>query len=126
MDQAVLMSLILVILVIVIVFFFDIITPIYTKIAFDSICREYAVIIAAEGSLTETEKDEMTKEIRDKNISNISFSIEEASVLKQKEIIHVSVSGDYESHKFSSLFKRELEILEFSFDQNVRYRKITN
>ncbi len=125
MDQYVIFGIVLILIVAMLVGGIDYLMPVYAKLRMNDTCRDYALIVAADGQLLESEKEDLKTALSSSGIKDIKLNLDTKS-FKRKEIIHFEVSGVYEGNHFISLFKRGVKDYDFKFEEDVAYRKIWN
>lgn len=125
MDQYIIFGIALILVVALLVGGIDYLMPVYAKISMNDTCRDYAMIVAADGQLLDSEKDALKDELASRGIQEVKLNLD-SRAFKRKETIHFEVTGVYQGNHFISIFKRGVKAYDFVFEEDVAYRKIWN
>ncbi len=125
-DQVLVFCIILVIGLFFFVTMTDYMIPVYLKLEFDSICRDYVLLIEAQNGLDENQKNALKQELTDMDISISSITCSSPGTIKKGDWIVFSVEGEFSRSMIKTLFSREEETYAFRFKQNVVSSKVTN
>lgn len=125
MDQYIVLGIILVVFVAFVVIGLDYIVPVYIKMSMNDICRDYALILAANGTLEESEKQAIKTNIEALGVETVFITIS-GDHFKQGDMIDFGVEGTYKGGFLDSLFKRSERDYQFTFKDKITYRRIWN
>lgn len=125
-DQVVVFCLLLIIGLFFFVFILDYMMPLYLKFEFDSLCRDYALLIEAQNGLDNNQRDHLAETLGNRRINVLKIECSKPNHIKKGDWIHFTVAAEYQKTVFKALFERETITYGFNFTQEIISNKASN
>lgn len=118
-DQTIVFCFTLVVCIFLMAVMIESVMPLYLKLQFDNICRNYSLIIEANNGLSEAEEEEFRKKLIDMDLNVEKLSCTRPHKTKKGDWILLEVEGIKEMNSSVGLFKREVKAYRYSFIQDI-------
>ncbi len=124
-SSVIVISISIIILLCVVMFLVEIFIPLNIKFEFNRICREYLFILDKNNDLTFNEKKELKEKIGKLGLNDVLIKIE-SSGNKFGDEITFEVKGYMLKKSIKTLFFREEERIDMSYERKLTIKRITN
>lgn len=124
--KAIVTGVLLILMVILMVNFTEYFLPLSVKADLDMLCRSALLRMENAGRMSKDEMNALETELEKIGLTNINFSENSLSYVKQGGKLTLRVEGDYTYNRITSLFKREDVTVHMVYDKTTMSRRLVN
>lgn len=124
--KAIVTGVLLILAVILMVNFTEYFLPLSVKADLDMVCRSALLRMENAGRMSKDEMNALEAELEKIGLTNINFSENSLSYVKQGGKLTLRVEGDYTYNRITSLFKREDVTVHMVYDKTTMSRRLVN
>lgn len=123
-DQVIVATVILAVIVVFTIISIEYMSPMFIKLAFDRVCRDYLLIAEANNGLSLLHKKQLEEKLLDLGLESVSIKAPAEGSVTRRSLMTVNISGRLEHSNFVALFKREKRSISLNFDRSFLTRLI--
>lgn len=123
-DQVVVLAVVLSVLMMFFALSVEYMVPMFQKIKFDQICRDYLIRSEANNGLTYKQIAELKNRLEESGLREVQIRFSEKDEVARREIMTFSVRALYTMYGIVDLFRRDTRVLHFHFERDFYARRI--
>ncbi|MDO4799324.1 MAG: hypothetical protein Q4A52_02260 [Bacillota bacterium] len=123
-DQIVVAAVLIAALFSVFVLCVEFVLPLFTKLAFDQICRDYLLVAEMNNGLATDDVDTFQERLASLGLRDVRIDVSGPGEVKRGDWIRIKVSAMLDRSRLTGLFQRGEESLTLSYQRRFLARKI--